>query len=156
VFKKYNPAYPFDYFFADQEFSKKFRAINLVEKLTNVFAGLALVITGLGLFGLAAFTAEQRNREIGIRKVLGASLTNIVTMISADFSVMVIIAFLIGSPIGWFYINDYLTQYVYHTTVDWWIMPIVGVVIFIISFAIVATQALRAGMNNPVETLRSE
>ncbi|MEI9922003.1 MAG: ABC transporter permease [Bacteroidota bacterium] len=156
IFKKYNPAYPFNYYFADQEFSKKFNTIGLIEKLTNVFAGLALVITGLGLFGLAAFTAEQRNREIGIRKVLGASLTNIVTMISRDFSLLVLIAFIFAAPLGWWLINNYLTKYEYHTTVQWWIVPVVGVVTFVISFAIVATQALRAGMNNPVETLRSE
>ncbi|MEJ0034309.1 MAG: FtsX-like permease family protein [Bacteroidota bacterium] len=156
VIKKYNPAYPFSYYFADQEFNKKFRGISLVQNLMDIFAGLALVITGLGLFGLAAFTSEQRNREIGIRKVLGASLTNIVTMISRDFSFLILIAFIFAAPLGWYAINNYLTRYVYHTSVDWWVMPLVGVSIFVISFAIVATQALRAGMNNPVETLRSE
>lgn len=156
IFKKYNPEYPLNYHFVDQEFDKKFASIDLIETLTDLFAGLALVITGLGLFGLASFTAERRTKEIGIRKVLGASLSSIVKLISRDFSVLIIVAFVIATPIGYYYMDDYLSRYAYRTELNWWIFPVIGLAVFAISFAIVATQALRAGMSNPVEALRSE
>src|SRR5690606_29073422 len=101
IFKKYNPAYPFEYEFADVSFAKKFKTIDMTSSLANLFASLAIVITGLGLFGLAAFTAEQRTKEIGIRKVLGASVPGLVGLISKDFSKLVILAFLVSAPLSW-------------------------------------------------------
>lgn len=156
VFEKYAPAYPFEYRFADQEFQKKFTTINLTSTLASLFATLTIVITGLGLFGLAAFTAEQRTKEIGIRKVLGASVPNLVGLMSKDFSVLVILAFIISSPLAWWFLNQYLERYTIRTTVAWWIFPVTGVIALTFALLIVSTQALKAARANPANSLRSE
>lgn len=111
VFKKYNAAYPFEYTFVDVEFQKKFSTISMTSSLASLFATLTILITGLGLFGLAAYTAEQRSKEIGIRKVMGASVVNIISLISKDFSLLVIIAFAVSAPIAWWLLNMYLDRY---------------------------------------------
>lgn len=156
VFKRLNPTYPFAYRFADVEFDKKFTQINLISSLAKIFAGLALVITSLGLFGLAAFTAEQRAKEVSIRKVLGATVTNLVLLISRDFSRLVIIAFVIASPVAWWFLSGFLERYPYRITINWWILPAAGLATLVVALAIVSTQALRAAMSNPVENLRNE
>jgi putative ABC transport system permease protein len=156
VFEKYAPAYPFEYTFADQEFQKKFTTLNLTSKLSSLFASLTIIITGLGLFGLASFTAEQRTKEIGIRKVLGASVSSLVGMMSKDFSILVIISFLISSPFAWWSLTKYLERYPIHVDIAWWIFPITGLVALAFAIAIVSTQALRAARSNPVNSLRSE
>lgn len=156
VFEKYAPAYPFEYRFADQEFQKKFTTINLTSTLASLFATLTIVITGLGLFGLAAFTAEQRTKEIGIRKVLGASVPNLVGLMSRDFSVLVIIAFIISSPVAWWFLTEYLERYTIRTTVAWWIFPLTGLIALSFALLIVSTQALKAARANPANSLRSE
>lgn len=156
VFEKYAPAYPFEYRFADQEFQKKFTTINLTSTLASLFATLTIVITGLGLFGLAAFTAEQRTKEIGIRKVLGASVPNLVGLMSKDFSVLVIIAFLVSSPVAWWFLTQYLERYTIRTSVAWWIFPVTGVIALTFALLIVSTQALKAARANPANSLRSE
>jgi ABC-type antimicrobial peptide transport system permease subunit len=156
VFKKLNPTYPFAYRFADVEFDKKFSQINLISSLAKIFASLALIITALGLFGLAAFTAEQRAKEVSIRKVLGATVTNLVVLISKDFSRLVIIAFVIASPVAWWFLSGFLERYPYRITINWWILPAAGLVTLLVALAIVSTQALRAAMSNPVENLRNE
>jgi ABC-type antimicrobial peptide transport system permease subunit len=156
IFKKYNPAYPFEYQFADVEFAKKFETINMTSSLANLFAALAIVITGLGLFGLAAFTAEQRTKEIGIRKVLGASVTGLVALISRDFSRLVIIAFLISAPISWWLLDRFLQRYTLRITIPWWVFPLTGVIALAFALVIVSTQALRAAHSNPVKSLRNE
>lgn len=156
VFEKYAPAYPFEYRFADQEFQKKFTTINLTSTLASLFATLTIVITGLGLFGLAAFTAEQRTKEIGIRKVLGASVPNLVGLMSRDFSVLVIIAFMISSPVAWWILTEYLERYTIRTTVAWWIFPLTGLIALSFALLIVSTQALKAARANPANSLRSE
>jgi ABC-type antimicrobial peptide transport system permease subunit len=156
IFKKYGPEYPFEYSFVDVEFQKKFTQINLTSKLASLFAVLAVVITGLGLFGLAAFTAEQRTKEIGIRKVLGASVTSIVNLISKDFSVLVIIAFAIMSPLAWWAMKSYLERYTIRTEIYWWIFPLTGAIALTFALLIVSTQALRAAQSNPVNSLRNE
>lgn len=156
VFEKYAPAYPFEYRFADQEFQKKFTTINLTSTLASLFATLTIVITGLGLFGLAAFTAEQRTKEIGIRKVLGASVPNLVGLMSRDFSVLVIIAFMISSPVAWWFLTEYLERYTIRTTVAWWIFPLTGLIALSFALLIVSTQALKAARANPANSLRSE
>lgn len=156
IFKKYGPAYPFEFKFVDVEFQKKFTTINLTSNLASLFAILAIVITGLGLFGLAAFTAEQRTKEIGIRKVLGASVSSLVNLISRDFSVLVIIAFLIWSPLSWWAMNSYLQRYTIRTDIAWWIFPVTGAIALIFALLIVSTQALRAAHSNPVNALRNE
>jgi putative ABC transport system permease protein len=156
VFKKYNSAYPFEYDFADVEFAKKFTTINMTSRLASLFASLAIIITGLGLFGLAAFTAEQRTKEIGIRKVLGASVTGLVGLISKDFSRLVILAFVLSAPLSWWLLDRFLERYTYRIEIPWWIFPLTGVISLVFALAIVSTQALRAAQSNPVNSLRNE
>jgi putative ABC transport system permease protein len=157
IFEKYASAYPFEYRFADVEFQKKFTTINLTSQLASSFATLAIIITGLGLFGLAAFTAEQRTKELGIRKVLGASVFSLVKMISKDFSVLVIISFVIASPLAWWLLSQYLEkQYTIRTPIEWWVFAITGLIALVFAVLIVSTQALRAAMANPANSLRNE
>ncbi len=155
IFKKYNPAYPFEYAFADVEFGKKFSSINMVGTLANSFSILAIIITGLGLFGLAAFTAEQRTKELGIRKVMGAPVSRLVAMISKDFSVLVLIAFVISAPIAWWILTKFIERYPYRVEISWWIFPLTGLVALGFSILIVSSQALRAARANPVKSLRN-
>lgn len=156
IFTKYDPAYPFEYTFVDVEFQKKFTTINLTSRLAGLFSILAIVITGLGLFGLAAFTAEQRTKEIGIRKVLGASVTSLVNLVSKDFSIMVIVAFLLSAPLSWWLMTKYLERYTIRTEISWWIFPLTGAIALTFALLIVSTQALRAAHSNPVNSLRNE
>ncbi len=156
VFEKHAPAYPFEYRFADVEFQKKFTTINLTSQLASLFATLTIIITGLGLFGLAAFTAEQRTKEIGIRKVLGASVPSLVQLISKDFSLLVIISFLIASPAAWWLLTKYLERYTIRTDIAWWVFPVTGFVALAFALIIVSTQALRAAHANPATSLRNE
>jgi putative ABC transport system permease protein len=156
VFNKFNPAYPFEYAFADVEFQKKFTTINMTGQLANLFALLAILITGLGLFGLAAYTAEQRTKEIGIRKVLGASVGSLVTLMSGDFSRLVIFAFAISAPFAWWLLDLYLERYPIRIDIPWWVFPVTGIVALAFALIIVTTQALRAAYANPVNSLRNE
>ncbi|MFM8912721.1 MAG: ABC transporter permease, partial [Flammeovirgaceae bacterium] len=153
VFKKLNPNYPFQYRFADVDFEKKFSSINLISNLAGIFASLAIFITCLGLFGLAAFTAEQRTKEVGIRKVMGASVSSLVLLISKDFSRLVIFAFLISAPVSWWFLNDFLQRYEYRTEVAWWVLLAVGMFALVLALIIVSTQALRAAVMNPIKSL---
>ncbi len=156
IFEKYAPAYPFEYKFADVEFDKKFTTVNQTSKLASTFAALAIVITGLGLFGLAAFTAEQRTKEIGIRKVMGATVPSLVRLISRDFSVLVIISFLLSAPLAWWLMTKYLERYTIRTDVAWWVFPLTGALALGFALLIVSTQALRAAHANPATSLRNE
>lgn len=156
VFRQLNPAYPFEYSFADVEFQKKFSTINLIGKLANLFAFLALLITGLGLFGLAAFTAEQRTKEIGIRKVLGATVASVVAMVATDFTRLVALAFIISAPIAWYFMDSFLERYPYRIAIPWWVFPLAGAIAFFLAIGIVSLQALKAAAANPVKSLRSE
>jgi putative ABC transport system permease protein len=153
---KFNPAYPFEYSFADVEFQKKFTTINMTSKLASLFALLAILITGLGLFGLAAYTAEQRTKELGIRKVLGASVANLVMLMSGDFSRLVVFAFAISAPFSWWLLDMYLERYQVRIGIPWWVFPLTGVIALLFALAVVATQALRAAYANPVHSLRNE
>jgi len=156
VFKKLNPNYPFTYRFADIDFEKKFSTINLVSRLAGIFAFLAIMITCLGLLGLAAFTAEQRTKEIGIRKVMGATVSNLVVLISKDFSRLVVFAFSISAPIGWWFLNNFLERYPYRVAISWWVLLLAGGGCLVLALIIVSTQALRAATANPTKSLRSE
>jgi len=156
VFKKFNPGYPFEFEFADDAFAKKFSTIDMTSNLAGLFASLAIFITGLGLFGLAAFTAEQRTKEIGIRKVLGASVSGLVRLMSTDFSKLVVLAFFISAPISWWMLDTFLQRYTYRIDIPWWVFPVTGVISLVFAIAIVSTQALRAARANPVKSLRSE
>ena len=156
VFKTYNPGYPFEYEFVDEAFARKFSTINMTSNLASLFAFLAIFITGLGLFGLAAFTAEQRTKEIGIRKVLGASVSGLVALMSTDFSRLVILAFLISAPISWWALDSFLQRYTYRIDIPWWVFPVTGAISLLFALAIVSTQAFRAARANPVNSLRNE
>jgi len=156
VFKKLNPNYPFEYRFVEADFERKFSTINLISRLAGLFASLAIAITCLGLFGLAAFTAEQRTKEIGIRKVMGASVSSLVALISKDFSKLVIIAFLISAPITWWFLNNFLERYPYRIEIAWWVMATAGLISLLLALLIVSTQALKAAVSNPTQSLRSE
>ncbi len=156
IFKKLNPTYPFEFRFADADFEQKFATINLISRLATIFATLAIIITCLGLFGLAAFTAEQRTKEVGIRKVMGASVSSLVFLISKDFSRLVIVGFLFSGPIAWWFLSNFLERYEYRTTVMWWVLPLAGAGALILALIIVSTQALRAATANPSQSLRSE
>ena len=156
VFKRFNPAFPLKYQFADQEFGKQYKSEKVVSNLSGYFAFLAIFISCLGLFGLAAFTAEQRTKEIGVRKVLGASVTNLVGMLSADFVKLVAIAALIAFPISWYFLKGWLEEYAYRIEIQWWYFLIAGIAALLIALATVSFQAIKAALMNPVKSLKSE
>lgn len=156
IFAKHNPAYPFDYNFADVEFQRKFTTINLTRKLAMLFATLAMIITGLGLFGLASYMAEQRIKEIGIRKVLGATISSLMALMSKDFAKLVVFSFLLAAPLAYYWLDKYLDRYTIRVDIIWWIFPIVGVIVLCFAILIVSDQARRAAKANPVQSLRNE
>jgi hypothetical protein len=156
VFKEMMPDVPLDYKFADQEYALKFAYEERVGKLASVFACLAILISCLGLFGLASFTAEQRTKEIGIRKVVGASVFSLCKMLSKDFVVLVIIASVVSVPIAFYFLQDWLQKYQYRTEISWWIFAVVGMGAVIITLLTVTYQAMKAALLSPVKSLRSE
>lgn len=156
VFKKYNPTAPFQSSFVDEEFARKFGNEKRVGTLAAFFTVLAILISCLGLFGLASFVAEQRTKEIGIRKVLGASVINLWRMLSKDFVVLVILSCLISIPLAWYELNNWLQDYEYRTDMPWWIFAFSGFGALIITLLTVSFQAIKAALMNPVKSLRSE
>ena len=156
IFKKYEPVAPFDYQFVDTEFEKKFSKETLLSNLAILFGGLAIFVSCLGLFGLASFMAERRTKEIGIRKVLGASVSGIVMMLSKDFLKLVGIATLISFPFAWFLGNKFLEHYPKHINFGWWIFAVSGILASIIALLTVSYQAIKAAVANPVKSLRTE
>lgn len=156
VIKKNNPSYPFAYQFVDEQFNNMFQSEMLISKLSRVFATLAIVISCLGLFGLAAYTAERRTKEIGIRKVLGASVTGITALLSADFLKLVVMAALIAFPLAWWVMNSWLQGYPYRITISWWVFAAAGVLSVLIAVATISFQSIKAALMNPVKSLRAE
>jgi len=156
VFKKYDPGSPFDYKFTDQEYAKKFSDEERIGNLATFFAVLAVFISCLGLFGLASFVAEQRTKEIGIRKVLGASIPAIWRMLSRDFVVLVIISCLIAIPLAWYYLYQWLQKYEYRTEISWWVFILAASGALAITLLTVSFQAIKAALANPVKSLRTE
>lgn len=156
VVKTYNPSAPFEYQFVDAEYARKFEFEVQIGKLAAFFAILAIFISCLGLFGLVSFTAEQRIKEIGIRKVLGASVLNLWGLLSKDFLGLVFIAFVLAIPIAYYYLNDWLQQYTYHIKISWWIFAAAGAGALVITVLTVSYQAIRAALVNPVQSLKSE
>ena len=156
VYKRFNPGFPFKYYFADQEFGNLYKAENVVSKLSGYFAFLAIFISSLGLFGLAAFTAEQRTKEIGVRKVLGASVANLVGMLSKDFVKLVAIAAIITFPIAWYFLTGWLEKYAYRIEIQWWYFVVTAIAALMIALVTVSFQAIKAALLNPVKTLKSE
>ena len=156
IMKKNNPAFPFEYTFVDEAFNNKFKSEQLVGKLSQIFAVLAILISCLGLFGLAAYTAEQRRKEIGVRKVLGASVPTIVKLLSKDFLKLVLISILVAAPIAWWLINSWLDNYAYRIEINWWIFVAAGIIAIIIAVVTVSFQAVKAAITNPVDSLKTE
>ena len=156
VYKHYNPGQPFDYKFADEEYARKFDVEERVGKLTTFFAILAIFISCLGIFGMASFMAEQRVKEIGVRKILGASVFSLWQLLSKDFVIMILISLLIATPIAYYFVHDWLLNYQYRTNLSWWIFAAAGVGVLLITLLTVSFQAIKAAIANPVESLRSE
>ena len=156
IFRKHNPGSPFEYKFADDEYDRKFRAEERIGQLASIFTTLAISISCLGLFGLVSFLAEQRRREFGIRKVLGASVANVWGLLSKDFIVLVGIASLLAVPVSYYTLSGWLDNYAYRTELSWWIFGLGIVSALLITLVTVGFQAIRVALLNPVKSLRSE
>jgi hypothetical protein len=156
LFKKFNPGYPFQYFFTDEEIARNYKSEHTVSKLSRYFAFIAIFISCLGLFGLVAFTAEQKTKEIGIRKVLGASVGGIVQMLSKDFLKLVLIAAVIAFPIAWWLMDSWLRDFAYRVNIGWWVFIVAGVLAMLIALLTISFQAIKAAVANPVKSLRTE
>ncbi|GAB3279509.1 ABC transporter permease [Larkinella harenae] len=156
VLKKHLPEAPFNYTFVDEEYDQKFRTEERIGVLASLFAGLAIFISCLGLFGLASFMAEQRTKEIGVRKVLGASVTNLWMLLSKDFILLVVIAIGIAALVAYYALPKWLEQYEYRTELSWWIVAASGLGALLITFLTISFQSIKAALMNPVKSLRSE
>jgi putative ABC transport system permease protein len=156
VFKRINPGSPFEYTFVDEDFGKKFASEERIGTLATFFAILAVFISCLGLFGLASFVAEQRTKEIGVRKVLGASVFNLWQLLSKDFVYLVLISCLVSIPIAYFYLDGWLEKYEYRTQISWWIFALAALGALLITLLTVSYQAIKAALMNPVKSLKTE
>ena len=156
IWKRYNTDYPFDYSFLDDAFNGMYKAEQRMAILFNIFAAVAIIISCLGLFGLATYMAEVKTKEIGIRKVLGASITDLTSLLARDFILLVFIAFIIASPVTWIAMNKWLQNYAYRVNVSWWIFLATGLIAIIIALFTVSFQAIKAAVANPVKSLRTE
>jgi len=155
-FKKLVPAVPFDYKFVDEQYAIKFAAEERISRLAGFFATLAIIISCLGLFGLASFVAEQRTKEIGVRKVLGASLFDVWRLLSIEFAVLVIISLVIAAPVAYYFMHGWLQNYPYRTALSWWIFASAGLGSLAITLLTVSSQAIKAALASPVKSLRTE
>jgi putative ABC transport system permease protein len=156
VFRQFDAVNPFEYSFLDENFARQYSAEKMQGKLLMTFTVLAIIIACLGLFGLITFTAEQRRKEIGIRKVLGSSISGIVLLLAKDLLKLVIIAMVIATPIAWMMMNKWLQDFAYRVDIGWWVFAVAGVLGLLIAFMTVAVKAVRAAMMNPVKSLRTE
>jgi ABC-type antimicrobial peptide transport system permease subunit len=156
VFKEFNPNYPFEYKFVDEAYAKKFDDQKRTGKLAALFAGLTIFISCLGLFGLAAYMAQNRIKEIGVRRVLGATVNNITTLLSKDFMKLVVLALLIASPLAWWAMHTWLQEFEYRVAIKWWVFASAGFLSILIALVTVGYQAIKAATSNPVKSLRTE
>ncbi len=156
IFKKYNPQYPFEYKFVDQEYELKFDNERRTGKLASVFAFLTIFISCLGLFGLATYMAENRVKEIGVRKVLGASVPSITFLLSKDFIILVFISLIIASPVAWWLMHNWLQEFPYRVNIEWWVFVLAGVLSILIALLTVSYESIKASLANPVKSLRTE
>jgi putative ABC transport system permease protein len=151
-----NPNFPFTYYFTDDQYRKQYASDVIVARLSNCFAALAIFISCMGLLGLAMFTAEQRTREFGIRKVLGAGVFSLLRLLSGEFLLLVLIALLIASPLAWWAMHAWLQDYAYQISIEWWFFVLAGAAAILIALLTISFQAIRAAAANPVKSLRSE
>jgi ABC-type antimicrobial peptide transport system permease subunit len=156
VIKQIDSNHPFEYKFMDEQFEQKFKSTLLVGKLAGLFAALAIFISCLGLFGLTAFSAEQRTREIGIRKVLGASVLNIVELLGRNFMLLIGLSFVIAIPFAWWIMLEWLQNYEYRIPVSWWVFAGSGALVILIAMLTVGFLAMRAATANPVRAIKME
>lgn len=156
IWQKDLPGTPFEYMFLDQEVQKQYTAEITMSQIINSFTIMAILISCLGLFGLAAFSAEQRSKEIGIRKVLGASVTGIVSLLSMDFLKLVIISFGIATPIAWWAMSKWLQAFAYRVPISWWMFALSGIIALFIALFTISFQAIKAALSNPVKSLKTE
>jgi putative ABC transport system permease protein len=152
----FSPAGPLGYTFLDENFAKLYAREERTQKIFSVFAILAIIIASLGLFGLSAFVIEQRTKEIGIRKVLGASVQNVLLLVSKEFLLLVGIAFLISIPVTWWAMHTWLQDFAYRINISWWVFAIAGIIAILIALLTVSFQAIKAAIANPVKSLRTE
>ncbi len=156
VFKTYNPSQPFEYRFIDEEYARKFENEQRSGKLASFFAFLAIFISCLGLFGMASFVAEQRTKEIGVRKVLGASVFNLWKLLSKEFVLMILLSCALAIPVAYYFLGQWLLNYEYRTGISWWILAVSAAGALIITLLTVSFQAIKAAIANPVKSLRTE
>jgi putative ABC transport system permease protein len=151
-----NPRFPFSSRWVDDEYRDLYKSESTVHRLSNCFAALAIFISCLGLLGLAMFTAEQRTKEFGIRKVLGAKVGTLFGLLSKDFLQLVLVAFLLATPIAWWAMHVWLQDFAYHIQLEWWVFLLAGVLALLIALVTVSFQALKVAVANPVRSLRTE
>ena len=156
IFNKYNPAFPYDYQFADESYDNKFKLELLIGKLAAIFSVLAMFISCLGLFGLAAYMAEQRSKEIGIRKVLGASVAQVWLLLSKDFILFVLISCVIASPVALYFLSNWLQKYNYRIHIGAGVFIGAAIMAIVITLITISFQAIKAAVANPVKSLRTE
>jgi hypothetical protein len=156
IFNKYNPSFPYLYGFVDKSYEAKFGLEMLIGRLAGIFAGLAIFISCLGLFGLAAYVAEQRTKEIGVRKVLGASVVQVWMLLSSDFVLLVLIGSVVAAPVSLYFLRDWLQQYDYRISISPWVFVGAGLAALVVTLVTISWQAVRAALMNPVDSLRSE
>jgi ABC-type antimicrobial peptide transport system permease subunit len=156
LYENFNPGFVFDYRFLDQDYQAQYAAEQRVSVLSRYFAGLAILISCLGLFGLAAFTAERRTKEIGIRKVLGASEWNIMELLSGDFAKMVLVAIVVALPVSYYVSKNWLEGFAYKIDLEWWYFIGAGALTMLIALLTVSFQSIKAALMNPVDSWRSE
>ena len=151
-----NPEYPFSYQFSDEEYTKLYKSDEVTARLSAIFAGLAIVISCMGLLGLSIFTASQRVKEIGIRKVLGASVASLCALLSREFLGLVGLAILVATPLGWWAMDHWLENFAYREAIPWWVFALSGSLAILVALATIGAQALKSATANPVTSLRSE
>jgi putative ABC transport system permease protein len=155
-FKQYNGQYPFSYIFLDDIFNNIYKGEQREGTLFTDFAAIAIFISCLGLLGLAAYTAQVRTREIGVRKVLGASVSGIVQLLAKDFIKLVLVSIAIASPLAWYFMHKWLQDFAYKINISWWVFAMAGIMAMVIAFVTISFQAIKAALANPVKSLRSE
>jgi putative ABC transport system permease protein len=154
--KELVPYRPFEYHFMDEDFNKLYASDLRLGLVLKVFSGIAIVLACIGLLGLSAYSAKQRTKEIGIRKVMGASVANVTTLLTADFLKLVIIAILVASPIAWLAMNKWLSEFAYRITISWWLVALTGIGVIVVALLSVSFQTVKAALLNPVKSLKSD
>jgi putative ABC transport system permease protein len=156
TWKQLEPGIPFEVKFLDANYNRLYAAEQRLGIIMNLFSGIAIVLACLGLFGLSSYAAKQRVREIGIRKVLGASLSNLALLLSADFIRLALVAIVVALPLAWWAMHRWLEDYVYRTAMDWWIFALSAVLVIGITLVTVSIQAVKTALLNPVKNLKAE